>query len=104
MSTETELAWAAGFFEGEGCIFYPRGYRSVHLIIGQSADDESEPPSLRRFRQAVGDLGQITPVPPNQLSRKPRWRWRTQRRNESVAILTMIAPYMTEKPPIPEFL
>ena len=60
-----EIAWAAGFFDGEGCFSYIQKARYVCLRIGQS---ELEP--LERFREAVG-LGKI--YGPYSHTHKDRW-------------------------------
>lgn len=48
-----ELAWAAGFFDGEGCFSYSKSGQYVCVSIGQTV---REP--LERFKLAVG-LGVI---------------------------------------------
>lgn len=45
-----ELAWAAGFFDGEGCTRGPSGSSRLRLTISQAGDTEL----LERFRRAVG--------------------------------------------------
>ena len=78
MSVEDlELAWAAGFFDGEGSVMYAerrpaRGtlYRQLQTSISQS----SSPELLLRFRDAV-QAGAVTgPYHANRPS-KPIWRW-----------------------------
>jgi hypothetical protein len=78
---ETERAWAAGFFDGEGTIAvggsgaaYP-AYRQPSLEIPQSSD-HGVPDSLVRFQSVVG-CGSITgPQPPrNPWGRLPAYRW-----------------------------
>lgn len=53
MSAQTELAWAAGFFEGEGCISILRRHDlaqpRLRLEVGQKRPDV-----LERWRSAVG--------------------------------------------------
>jgi len=95
----TELAWAAGFFEGEGNVYVPppsQG-RGLRLTLGQSSDD-GPPPELVRFRDAVGGVGTIVPTGPNALSVKQRWRWRVQRRDLAEQVLDLLAPYFTTQP------
>jgi hypothetical protein len=52
----TEIAWAAGFFDGEGHIYFHRGQSSsaVRLRVRQR-----EPELLLRFQRAVGGYGRI---------------------------------------------
>lgn len=59
MNSETELAWAAGFFDGEGCTVCAntdRGCRSLQVAVGQVNRD-----NLRRFHAAIGGLGHLGP-------------------------------------------
>lgn len=98
MSSETELAWAAGFFEGEGNVYVPPANQGPGLRVSvyQSSDDDQPPPMLLRFQAAVGGVGKVElrrgAAP---LSRKPRWQWRVQRREVSLAVLALLAPYLT---------
>lgn len=90
----TELAWAAGFFEGEGCVTYnsnkPR--RTLKLTVGQSGYDC--PPPLTRFATAVG-LGKITgPYGPYLPNRKPAWHWNVSGEDMHV-VMNMLLPYLT---------
>jgi hypothetical protein len=54
--TATELAWAAGFFDGEGsvCTRKRGGWRELWLQVPQSGDTET----LYRFQRAVG-IGKV---------------------------------------------
>lgn len=51
-----ELAWAGGFFDGEGSTFIRRRDQYVAVGISQS-DDEGPPAVLARFQRAVGGIG-----------------------------------------------
>lgn len=58
---ETELAWAAGFFDGEGwsskCSVSQRsGWRGHYPRLGLTQKD---PRPLERFHRAIGGLGSI---------------------------------------------
>lgn len=59
----TELAWAAGFFDGEGCAqrtgYISQRHTSIRkLAISQATDDGSVPAVLIRFKNIFG-VGQI---------------------------------------------
>lgn len=55
LSIQIELAWAAGFFDGEGSTsFNLKDTRSLNMSISQV---EYQP--LRRFQLAIGDIGTI---------------------------------------------
>ena len=51
-----ELAWAAGFFDGEGSLSCSGGKRAGHLRVDVS---QIEPTTLRRFQAAIGGLGNV---------------------------------------------
>jgi hypothetical protein len=66
----TELAWAAGFFDADGHITCRRD-GLVHLTIGQV---NTIP--LERFKKAVGSVGTIYgPYQPTGLGRQPKFRY-----------------------------
>lgn len=52
-SRRERLAWAAGFFDGEGCFSYSKSSRSICVSVAQA-----HPEVLERFRDAVG-LGRL---------------------------------------------
>ena len=78
----TDVAWAAGFFDGEGTVGINRlnptraPYRGVEMEIPQSSDD-GVPKVLLRFKEVVG-RGSITGPhePRNPWSQLPSYRWR----------------------------
>lgn len=90
-----ELAWAAGYFDGEGNVGYYGGkgdgsYRSLRLAIGNTQLAE-----LERFQRAVGGLGSITG--PTQLpGRRPIWKWQIQNSDGARSVLSMLWPYLSD--------
>ena len=60
-----KLAWAAGFFDGEGCTLFKasmrasngRMYGSASLQIAQCGNLEKYPEVLEKFNEAIGGLG-----------------------------------------------
>ena len=72
MSARTDLAWAAGFFDGEGSTYTaPANNNSSSIRIGISQND---PEVLERFAEAVG-VGRITG--PHPYGTNPRWNYQT---------------------------
>src|SRR4051812_7873246 len=75
MATEAEIAWAAGLFEGEGCISYIRPWgREPDIQVALVMTDEDV---VRRFDEIV-DRGHVyDPYHPPSAGprRKPFWRW-----------------------------
>lgn len=47
---EGELAWAAGFFDGEGCTYFKKNDRALSITISQNNAGV-----LKRFQRAVGE-------------------------------------------------
>ena len=82
MTKHTEYAWAAGFWDGEGCTYrhlnqaksvtWNRG-ATPGMSLGQSGSREG----LDRFQTALSGLGKVYgPYPqPEGPGRKPRYRW-----------------------------
>ena len=72
---EMELAWAAGFFDGEGWTgtYQAEGKQSVDLRMHVTQTDKDV---LERFRVAVG-CGMVEPLK-RRKNRKQAWRWRVR--------------------------
>lgn len=94
-----ELAWAAGFFDGEGSTSY-RPAREltrpgrVVMSLGQR-----EITTLERFIKAV-DYGKVngpySAGTKGQKDPKPRYRWGCQNTRSTRAVLTKLWPYLSE--------
>lgn len=58
LKLDIELAWAAGFFDGEGstiCVIYPSStIRRLDLVVSQVHRN-----TLERFQRAIGNIGRI---------------------------------------------
>jgi hypothetical protein len=98
-----ELAWAAGFFDGEGSIgvvrHAPRAKRgetksntSLQMTLVQSGDSATEPPEpLLRFQHAVAGLGRIRfRANVSHLGKRPIWVWRATNSAEVQAVVAML--------------
>ena len=95
-----ELAWAAGFFDGEGTThvnskaFERDGvikgpYLQLYLSVEQVGEW-----CLFRFKHAVGGLGTIYPVKPWN-GHQPKHRWQVSSFEGSQAVLAMLWPFWT---------
>jgi hypothetical protein len=84
-----ELAWAAGFFDGEGCFSWTDKSRWGCAVIAQTNRE-----SLGRFQEAVGGIGKIYgPYSPSRdggWSRRPQWSFRVHRREHVQAVAAML--------------
>lgn len=86
---DNELAWAAGFFDGEGSIGVIRRDGTLHVQIGQN-----DPRPLDRFARAVG-TGQVRgPYGPYLPGRKPQWKF-TAYGVEAAAVMDRLMPYLS---------
>lgn len=95
--SDLELAWAAGFFDGEGCTCVARVYPSersrgrpsvLRLTIGQK-----EVTTLQRFQAAIGGLGSITG--PYSFKNGTPYRFTASSRDTEI-ILPRLWPYLSE--------
>lgn len=93
--TEIEIAWAAGLFEGEGCIYSsPRGRGRSRKVCVVSTDRDV----IDRFHQIVG-IGRVG-VGSNAVTNpawKPNYEWRVTQWDEMVHILRLFLPYFCER-------
>jgi hypothetical protein len=83
-----ELAWAAGFFDGEGCFSYMERARYGVATIGQT-----DVRALERFMKAVGVgkiYGPYDYKTPGRMSKRPWWNCRAHRREHVQAIAAML--------------
>jgi hypothetical protein len=96
----SELAWAAGFFDGEGYIGAVhvntqkgkyKGNWTLQLSISQC-----DPYVLHRFREAVGGIGRITGPYSRKLPKRgnDRWVYRTNA-SQVEQVMDQIKPYLS---------
>lgn len=90
---ETELAWAAGFFDGEGCSCVQKragGKRAgISLQISQNNTE-----NLERFLAAVGQGGIRGPHISKTSNSKPSWRWGCYSKSGTHAVMKQLWPYL----------
>jgi hypothetical protein len=100
MNDQIFLAWAAGFFDGEGCVMVsPRNNGKFHSLF--TSVTQQEPAALHLFKQRFG--GNVTPdktATSNSYERKRGpvlcWRWKASSK-EAYAFLKAIEPYCVVK-------
>jgi hypothetical protein len=89
-----ELAWAAGFFDGEGNVRQTKT-RSLAMVISQASDD-GVPEVLLRFQKAVGGLGTIEgPFPRPRPNWRPLYCWRVTSFEKVQAVTAMLWPFLS---------
>ena len=96
MTQAEELAWAAGLFEGEGCICVrprttPRDGVYVTLQLGMVDED-----TVRSFFRVVagGTINRYHPPSHRALGRKPTWMWRAGAVADVKRIGDILMPFM----------
>jgi hypothetical protein len=101
LPTKMELAWAAGFYDGEGCttgvvdtrrLVKPRYV--VTLAVSQST--VAGQVVLERFRAAVGGIGKVNGPYGRGNSAKPVYKWQTNGFERTQAVIAMLWPYLSE--------
>ncbi len=84
---QQELAWAAGFFDGEGytgsSVPRDRADRAPRLTL---AVGQREPTTLSRSQRAVGGIGTVYQYPRNG---KPSWCWHAQSFEQAQAAIAL---------------
>lgn len=83
-----ELAWAAGLFEGEGCLTTSVGGSGLPLIRLQLAMTDED--TVRRFHKAVGGLGTIRFIDRKRPDRQNLWSWQTSQFEHAQAVVAML--------------
>ena len=95
-----ELAWAAGFFDGEGsvhvCHSGTKGRKYLpypQVTISQSGELGAEP--LEKFNLAIGNLGKIYgPKPPGKNQKQIRWMWEASGFKKTQVIMALLWKYL----------
>lgn len=99
MSRETDLAWAAGFWDGEGCVSlsyrqYSENTPKIPRIVVQIAQIDTR--VLKRFQNIVGYGNILGPYKPKNKNSKPYWVWRVEGNLHLKSIREMLSPYLDE--------
>lgn len=104
VSSETDKAWAAGFFDGEGSVFVNHIKRSKHkdrvgcpvypCTSPVAAIAHVRPEPLRRFCLVVG--GKIRgPYKPKTERSNPYYRWEVSGRGSVCRVMSTLWPYLS---------
>jgi hypothetical protein len=87
-----ELAWAAGFFDGEGSVLY-RGRKRRELCLTVSQADRRP---LDRFAAAIGMPGVRGPYRPRNANGKPYFVFSVAAHTRVQAIVAMLWRFLSE--------
>jgi len=90
MNKETEIAWAAGLFEGEGSVsLHTRNGKVEGLSVDINMTDEDV---LLKFKKIIG-YGVIN-GPYQRGKNKPHWQVRVHAYEDALRVINMLYPYM----------
>ena len=90
----TELAWAAGLFDGEGSTgaYLFNGGRQTYLRMQLRQNGHTQPVVLERFQRAVGG-GLIHG--PHRSKTTPQWNW-VANGPAAYRVLRLLWPYLSD--------
>jgi len=88
----TDIVWAAGLFEGEGCIHFKTD-RPNQRVLSISMTDKDV---MERFVDVVG-YGNLNGPYMSKLSTKPFWKWQLYKGTEVLRILKMFLPHFGKR-------
>ena len=91
MCENTELAWAAGFFDGEGSIFVTYKGHSFAMAVAITQVDREV---LDRFRNAVG-VGAVTGPYKYKEVAQPSYRYQAGAYNDIQNIIADLYPFLS---------
>lgn len=93
-----ELAWAGGFFEGEGCITQYNGWSNNRRYMYPKLEVSStDLDALERFRKCLGGLGTITRPESDKRKPdhyKPKFRWFLSSWPIVQAVVALLYPFL----------
>jgi len=97
MTTDAyEIGWLAGIFDGEGWVGVYRSGKSYGAYLGVSNTDRE---MITRIFRLVGNRGRIYDKMPKNYPDHwaPYYEWRCHKRDDILAILTVLQPHLTTK-------
>lgn len=96
---QTDLAWAAGFFDGEGYIGINAARRTRHLTRSFTLTTtlgQVDPMVVREFAKIVGEGKVYGPYDHRQKGHRPHMLWSTSG-PASARVLMLLSPYLKHK-------
>ncbi len=96
---DTDRAWAAGFWDGEGCVSLTHrayGYSSnpIPRIVLQIAQVDRR--VLDKFQRIMGYGNVLGPYKPKTKNSSPYYVWRVEGNKNLQPIFELLAPYLSE--------
>jgi hypothetical protein len=88
MTTETELAWSAGFFDGEGTTSVLKAKRDKYSYIRMQVTQKNAD-TLERLQTALGGLGRIYKGKTRDI-----YSWNVYKQEDVLHCLTLLWPFL----------
>lgn len=93
---ETELAWAAGIWDGEGCTSLMRSRPNAKPTIRMSVSQKYSAHVIQRFYEAVGRRGKLTTRTRNKGPEGTIYIWRTNSQQVIEQVIELLWPYLSQ--------
>lgn len=92
---DIELAWAAGFFDGEGCFGLRSNGAGGDKCYGTVEISQAHPEVLERFHRAVGGVGNITGPYDRKDGTSRMWYFHCKRYADVLTLCDLLKPYLS---------
>jgi hypothetical protein len=90
--TDTEIAWLAGLFDGEGCV-WSRWPKRANLCVEIKMTDERTVARVHQFFPGLFVQGKLSRL---AFGRKPQWRWSLDT-DKAIEFLRLVRPHLFTK-------
>jgi hypothetical protein len=91
----TDIAWAAGLFEGEGSIHANSIKKRRYLMLNLSSTDEDV---VRKFAAVIGCGKVYGPYyEKSKPGKKPRFSWHTKSKADGIQAASLLEPFLCER-------
>jgi hypothetical protein len=89
---DTDIAWAAGLYEGEGSLTKRKTDKGAFISLNMTDKDVVE-----KIYNVTG-VGSFFSIPSAEKgNRKPQWRWQVGKWEDVVDLLRLFLPYLGER-------
>ena len=89
MTSITEIAWAAGFFDGEGSTSILKAQRDKYSYARMQVTQKNKD-TLERFQAAVGGLGRIY-----KSNTRDIFSWNVYKKEDVLTCLDILRPFLS---------
>lgn len=95
-ASATELAWAAGLFDGEGHIGLRRQVKGSRVYFQRAMGvTNTDLELLQRFHAAIGDGRIGSPWTPPTREHSTKWQWQLTGRKRIEDVFGLLAPFLS---------